>query len=94
MVDTKTKYYFNGPFDLVENAKTIKYLGYFVEHVGIPFSADWLYDAKAKFEYGTVSKGHYDKIVKIDDTETETDTIFSYFEYIYNSLMGIREKTT
>jgi hypothetical protein len=62
--------------------------------VGIPFSADWLHDAKAKFEYGTVSKGHYDKIVKIDSEEMNDGSIYSYFEYIYNNLMGIREKTT
>lgn len=88
MFDTKAKYYFNGPCDLVENPKTIKYLGHFIEYVGIPISSDWLYDAKAKFEFGTVSKGHYDKIVNIDAKEMEEDGS------IYCYLMGIREKTT
>jgi len=82
------KYYFNGPCDLVENAKTEKYLGNFVEYVDFACGSDWLHDAKARFEYGVISKGHYDKITKV-----ENDSIYYNFEYIYNNLMGVREKT-
>jgi hypothetical protein len=89
MFDTSIKYYFNGSCDLVENAKTEKYLGNFVEYVDFVCGSDWLHDAKARFEYGVISKGHYDKVTKV-----ENDSIYSNFEYIYNNLLGIKEKNT
>jgi hypothetical protein len=89
MFDTSIKYYFNGSCDLVENAKTEKYLGNFVEYVDFICGSDCLHDAKARFEYGVISKGHYDKVTKV-----ENDSIYSNFEYIYNNLLGIKEKNT
>lgn len=39
-------------------------------------------------------KGHYNKIMKIGDPTEDPHSIYSYFEYIYNNLMGIKEKTS
>jgi hypothetical protein len=63
-------YYFDGHQTLIEgNVMEIKYLndkyiylGKFIEYIGFPQGSDWLNDAKAKFEFGILSKGYYDKI--------------------------------
>lgn len=62
-------YWFAGPVDVVENKINNEYpekdrvfLGKFIEYIGFPCGSDWLYNAKARFEYGTISFGHYDKI--------------------------------
>jgi hypothetical protein len=64
-----TTYWFVGPLDMVENKINSEYsekdkvfLGKFIEHIGFLCGSDWLYNAKARFEYGTISCGHYDKI--------------------------------
>lgn len=39
------------------------YLGHFVEYIGFPYGfGDWLTDAKAKFEFGIISKGQYHNV--------------------------------
>jgi hypothetical protein len=63
-------YYFVGDLALVENNLIdIKYLsnnyiflGKFIEYVGYVYGFDWMQDAKAKFEFGILSKSYYDKI--------------------------------
>lgn len=68
--DIHKKYYFIGSSELVEESNVILlnekiYLGKFIEHIGIPCLTDWFYDGKAKFEFGTISKGYYDKIISL-----------------------------
>ena len=67
-------YCFVGSKSLVENMVTCTctllseeqiYLGNFIEYMGIPYVGDWMYDGKAKFEFGVISKGYYDKIVPV-----------------------------
>ena len=41
------------------------YLGKFIEYMGIPYVGDWLFDGKACFEFGVISKGYYHKIVPL-----------------------------
>jgi hypothetical protein len=61
-------YYFVGPTDLIENNKHIEnnerkvYLGKFIRYIGLPYVSDWIHDAKAVFEYGTISNGYYDSV--------------------------------
>ena len=60
-------YVFIGKSNLIEdfinnNNENKIYLGKFIEFIGIPYVSDWLFDGKAKFEYGIISKGHYDAI--------------------------------
>jgi hypothetical protein len=67
-------YYFDGDLSLIEkNLIDIKYLndkyiylGRFVEHMGYVYGFDWMHDAKAVFEFGILSKGHYDKVKPLD----------------------------
>ena len=65
-------YYFIGPTPLIEDFKhddnTNKTnanipLGKFIEYIGLPYVCDWLHDAKARFEYGVISRRHYDKVL-------------------------------
>ena len=65
------KYYFVGSrthvANIVENDVSHGdnvYLGYFIEYMGVPYVGDWLYDGKAVFEFGVISKGYYDQIVE------------------------------
>jgi hypothetical protein len=62
-------YWFVGSINLVENKtndeqseKDKIFLGKFIEYIGVPLGSDWLPNAKARFEHGTISQGHYDKI--------------------------------
>ena len=63
------QYYFIGSKNLIENTLETNYydnekifLGKFIEFIGVPHVCDWLYDGKAKFEFGVISKGYYDNI--------------------------------
>ena len=64
------KYYFEGDLTFIENKlihlkclnNEFIFLGKFIEYTGFLQGSDWLYDAKAKFEFGTISKGYYGKI--------------------------------
>jgi hypothetical protein len=38
------------------------YLGQFIKYIGMPYVSEWIDDAKAQFEYGTISKGYYDNV--------------------------------
>ena len=59
-------YYFVGPANLIENNNERKiYLGKFIRYIGLPYVSDWINDAKAEFEYGTISKGYYDNVFPI-----------------------------
>lgn len=63
------EYCFVGGLTLIEN-KLIHFklnnecifLGKFIKYTGYPHGSDWLHDAKAEFEFGTISKGYYGKI--------------------------------
>jgi len=67
-------YYFDGDVTLIENNLIdIKYLndkyiylGKFIEYMGYVYGFDWMYDAKAVFEFGILSKGHCDKVKPVD----------------------------
>lgn len=52
-----------------DNDKT--QLGKFIEYIGLPYVSDWLHDAKARFEYGIISQGYYDKVFleEVNDNE-------------------------
>lgn len=68
--DSNKKYYFIGSLKLVEEGNNFLlneklYLGKFIEYIGIPYVSDWLYDGKAKFEFGIISKVYYDKIISL-----------------------------
>jgi hypothetical protein len=65
-------YYFVGPADLIENNKNTEnnnerkiYLGKFIRYIRLPYVSDWITDAKAEFEYGTISKGYYDNVYAV-----------------------------
>jgi hypothetical protein len=65
--DKSKTYYFVGNANLIEGINLyvdsqIVYLGKFMGYIAVPWSGDWLTDAKAKFETGTLSKGHYENI--------------------------------
>ena len=93
MFDTCAKYYFNDSSDDCDK-ESIKYLGSFIEYVDFSCGSELIHEAEAKFENGLVLKGHYNKIMKIGDPTEDPHSIYSYFEYIYNNLMGIKEKTS
>ena len=64
------QYYFIGEPQLIEdftnatnNTNTKTPLGKFIEYIGLPYVCDWLHDAKARFEYGVISRRHYDKVL-------------------------------
>jgi len=64
------EYEFIGSSDIIENyvhdisiIGNAVQLGKFLSYSGVQWVADWLYDGKANFENGTISHGHYDKIV-------------------------------
>lgn len=42
-------------------------LGKFIEYIGLPYVGDWLHDAKARFEYGVISRVHYDCVFLKDN---------------------------
>jgi hypothetical protein len=44
------------------NTNTNIPLGKFIEYIGLPYVSDWLHDAKARFEYGVISRGYYDSV--------------------------------
>jgi hypothetical protein len=51
------------------NANTKTPLGKFIEYIGLPYVSDWLHDAKARFEYGVISRGYYDSVLaEVNDT--------------------------
>ena len=65
-------YYFVGEISLIENNTNTEnnnerkiYLGKFIKYIGLPYVSDWITDAKAEFEYGTISKGHYDSVFAV-----------------------------
>jgi hypothetical protein len=74
----KNKYYFSASASLVESIHTDPslnkllmpdngsnqiYLGHFIEYIGWPYGfGDWLTDAKARFEFGIISKGQYHNV--------------------------------
>ena len=65
-------YYFVGPADLIENNTNTEnnnerkiYLGKFIRYIVLPYVSDWINDAKAEFEYGTISKGYYDNVYAV-----------------------------
>ncbi len=66
------QYYFIGEPKLIEDFKNDTNnandtnntpLGKFIEYIGLPYVCDWLYDAKARFEYGVISRVHYDSVL-------------------------------
>jgi hypothetical protein len=64
---TDQSYYFVGSINLVENShvnvnNNCIFLGKFIEYIGYVFGSDFMQDAKARFEFGIISKGYYDKI--------------------------------
>jgi len=66
------EYEFLGSNDIIENyineiniIENVIHLGKFLGYSGVQWVTDWLYDGKANFENGTVSRGYYDKIVRI-----------------------------
>jgi hypothetical protein len=72
------KYYFIDDPHLIEdfindtsNANDKAHLGKFIEYIGLPYVSDWLHDAKARFEYGIISRGYYDKVFVEDHNENE-----------------------
>ena len=69
------QYYFMGDPGLIEdfqndnntnantnNTNNKTQLGKFIEYIGLPYVSDWLHDAKARFEYGVISRGYYDSV--------------------------------
>ena len=42
-------------------------LGKFIEYIGLPYVSDWLHDAKARFEYGVISRVYYDSVLVNND---------------------------
>jgi hypothetical protein len=46
----------------VQGAVVPVYLGKFIEYRGYVCAGDWLHDAKARFEFGTISSGRYYKV--------------------------------
>ena len=69
---TINNYCFFGPNTLIEehvntekNNERKIYLGKFIKYIGLPYVSDWMHDAKAKFEYGTISKGYYDNVFAV-----------------------------
>ena len=73
------EYEFLGSSDIIENyINQINIIGHavqlgkFVDYSGVQWVTDWLYHGKANFENGTISRGHYDKILKTDNNQGET----------------------
>jgi hypothetical protein len=73
-------YYFMGDPQIIEGFKNAQNktnqhnktpLGKFIEYIGLPYVGDWLHDAKARFEYGVISRGYYDKISAEDNDVSE-----------------------
>jgi hypothetical protein len=69
---TTNSYQFIGPISMVEDHVTTEknneikiYLGKFIKYIGFPYVSEWIHDAKAKFEYGTISKGQYDNVFAV-----------------------------
>jgi hypothetical protein len=65
-------YYFVGDISLIENNTNTEnnnerkiYLGKFIKYIGLSYVSDWISDAKAEFEYGTISKGYYDSVFAV-----------------------------
>ena len=65
-------YYFIGSVNLIENYTDTEnnnerkiYLGKFIGYTCLPYVSDWIHDAKAQFEYGTISKGYYDNVFAV-----------------------------
>jgi hypothetical protein len=60
------QYYFIGDPGLIEDFKHDANanipLGKFIEYIGLPYVSDWLHDAKARFEYGVISRRYYDSV--------------------------------
>ena len=79
------QYYFMGDPGLIEyfkndntnantnpnNTNNNTPLGKFIEYIGLPYVSDWLHDAKARFEYGVISRGYYDNVLIKDANENE-----------------------
>lgn len=69
-------YFFLDSIDLIESS-TLKrdftkeekmvFLGKFICFIGSVWNHDWVEEAKARFENGIISCGHYDKIVETFD---------------------------
>lgn len=61
------EYFFFGSKDLIENIRDDDiiinekkvYLGKFIEYIGAPYVSEWVFDLKARFEFGVLSKGYY-----------------------------------
>ena len=78
------QYYFIGDPCLIEdfqndnntnantnNTNNKTQLGKFIEYIGLPYVCDWLHDAKARFEYGVISRGYYDSVLIKDANDNE-----------------------
>jgi hypothetical protein len=77
-------YYFIGDPQIIEefknntnnandtNNKT--HLGKFIEYIGLPYVSDWLHDAKARFEYGVISRRYYDSVLVDDHNQGKNNT--------------------
>ena len=72
------QYYFIGDPGIIEdfkhydtNANANTPLGKFIEYIGLPYVSDWLHDAKARFEYGVISRGYYDSVLIKDANDNE-----------------------
>jgi len=60
----------NAPNNTNQHNKTP--LGKFIEYIGLPYVSDWLHDAKARFEYGVISRVYYDSVfLKDNDVSQE-----------------------
>jgi len=57
----------NANADTNTNTNTKTQLGKFIEYIGLPYVSDWLHDAKARFEYGVISRGYYDSVLIKDE---------------------------
>jgi hypothetical protein len=68
-------YYFIGDPGIIEGFKndTNQHnktpLGKFIEYIGLPYVSDWLHDAKARFEYGVISRRYYDSVLVEDHNQ-------------------------
>lgn len=73
-------YYFIGEPGIIEGFKNATNntnqhnqtsLGKFIEYIGLPYVGDWLHDAKARFEYGVISRGYYDSVFLEDNDASQ-----------------------
>jgi hypothetical protein len=64
-------YFFVGEKNIIEdNKRTDKILGKFLNYKDVVYWGDILPNAKAIFEYGTISSGYYNKVLILQFTST------------------------